>query len=135
MPADVFCATTDKSIAEFITDLGKSMAMHSFIIHNEEQMEMVRHFGHQGVALAEDFDLHMVQVCSPKKAAQSLSENLERAVLLPQFIVVFTQNQKTQIRMLRYGRELVAELVDDADFPEINSAMCGNLVSAIREAL
>ena len=96
---------------------------------------MVRHFGHQGVALAEDFDLHMVQVCSPKKAAQSLSENLERAVLLPQFIVVFTQNHKTQIRMLRYGRELVAELVDDADFPEINSAMCGNLVSAIHEAL
>lgn len=135
MSADVFCTTTDKNIADFIEALGKSMAMHSFIIHNEEKMEMVRHFGHQGVALAEDFDLHMVQVCSPKKAARSLSENLERAVLLPQFIVVFTQNQKTQVRMLRYGRELVAELVDDADFPELNAALCDSLISAITEAL
>ena len=135
MSADVFRATTAKSIVEFINDLGKSMAMHSFIIHNEEKMEMVHHFGHQGVALAADFDLHMVQVCAPKKAAQSLTENLERAVLLPQFIVVFTQDQKTQIRLLRFGPELVAELVDDADFPEINSTMCDNLISAINTAL
>lgn len=135
MSADVFRATTDKTIADFIKSLGKSMTMHSFVIHNEEKMEMVRHFGHQGVALAEDFDLHMVQVCAPKKAARSLSENLERAVLLPQFIVVFTQDQKTQIRMLRYGRELVAELVDDNEFPEINAANCDSLITAIKEAL
>jgi len=76
-----------------------------------------------------------VQVCSPKKAARSLSENLERAVLLPQFIVVFTQDQKTQVRMLRYGRELVAELVDDADFPEQHAVLCDSLISAINEAL
>ncbi|RLB61456.1 MAG: DUF302 domain-containing protein [Deltaproteobacteria bacterium] len=135
MAADVFCTTTDKSIVDFINDLARSMTLHNFIIHNEEKMEMVRHFGHQGVALAEDFDLHMVQVCSPKKAARSLSENLERAVLLPQFIVVFTQDQKTQVRMLRYGRELVAELVDDADFPEQNAVLCDSLISAINEAL
>ncbi len=135
MSAEVFRTTTDKSIDDFISDLGRSMTMHSFVIHNEEKMEMVRHFGHHGVALAEGFDLHMVQVCAPKKAAQSLSENLERAVLLPQFIVVFTRDQKTQVRMLRYGRELVAELVDDADFPEINGAMCDSLISAINKAL
>ena len=135
MAADVFCTTTDKSIVDFINDLARSMTLHNFIIHNEEKMEMVRHFGHQGVALAEDFDLHMVQVCSPKKAARSLSENLERAVLLPQFIVVFTQDQKTQVRMLRHGRELVAELVDDADFPEQNAVLCDSLISAINEAL
>ena len=135
MSADVFCATTDKSVVDFINDLARSMTLHSFIIHNEERMEMVRHFGHQGVALAEDFDLHMVQVCAPQKAAQSLSENLERAVLLPQFIVVFTRDRKTQVRMLRYGRELVAELVDDTDFPELNAVMCDSLISAINDAL
>jgi hypothetical protein len=135
MSVDVFRTTTDKSITDFIEALGKSMTMHSFIIHNEEKMEMVRHFGHQGVALAEDFDLHMVQVCAPKKAARSLSENLERAVLLPQFIVVFTQDQKTQVRMLRYGQELVAKLVDDIEFPGINEAMCNSLISAINDAL
>ncbi|MDX2494365.1 MAG: DUF302 domain-containing protein [Desulfuromusa sp.] len=135
MFADVFRTETEKSIVDFIKSLGKSMAMHGFIIHNEEKMEMVRHFGHQGVALADGFDLHMVQVCAPKKAAQSLTENLERAVFLPQFIVVFSKNRKTQVRMLRFGSELVAELVDDADFPEINEAVSDSLVSAITEAL
>ncbi len=135
MAVDIFRATTDKTVTAFIKALGKTMAMRSFVIHNEEKMEMVHHFGHQGVALAEDFDLHMVQVCSPKKAARSLSENLERAVLLPQFIVVFTQDETTQVRMLRYGRELVAELVDDRDFPEINAANCESLIAAIHEAL
>ena len=135
MSADVFRVTTDKTVVDFIKDLGRSMAMHSFIIHNEEKMEMVRHFGHQGVALAEDFDLHMVQVCAPQKSARSLLANLERAVLLPQFIVVFTQDQKTQVRMLRFSRELVAELVDDADFPELNATMCDSLICAINEAL
>lgn len=135
MFADVFRTETEKSIVDFIKSLGKSMAMHGFIIHNEEKMEMVRHFGHQGVALADGFDLHMVQVCAPKKAAQSLTENLERAVFLPQFIIVFTKNKKTQVRMLRLGSELVAELVDDADFPEINEAVSDSLVSAITEAL
>ncbi len=135
MSTDVFRAETDKGVVDFISTLGKSMAMHGFIIHNEEKMEMVHHFGYQGVALAEGFDLHMVQVCAPKKAAQSLSENLERAVFLPQFIVVFSKNNKTQVRMLRFGRRLVAELVDDADFPEINEAVCNSLISAINAAL
>ena len=135
MTTDIFRAETDKGVVDFIKALGKAMAMQGFIIHNEEKMEMVRHFGYQGVALADGFDLHMVQVCAPKKAAQSLSENLERAVFLPQFIVVFSKNNKTQVRMLRFGRGLVAELVDDADFPELNEAVCDSLTSAIKEAL
>ncbi len=135
MPTDVFHAETGKGIVDFIGALGKAMAMQGFIIHNEEKMEMVHHFGHQGVALADGFDLHMVQVCAPKKAAQSLSENLERAVLLPQFIIVFSKNNKTQVRMLRFDREQVAELVDDAEFPETHGAVCENLISAIKAAL
>lgn len=135
MSADVFHAETDKSIVGFIQDLGKTMAMQGFIIHNDDKMEMVHHFGHHGVELAEGFDLRMVQVCAPKKSAQSLMENLERAVLLPKFIVVFTKNNQTQVRMLRIYQDLVAELVDDVSFPAMHETVCDSLVSAIEEAL
>lgn len=45
-------------------------------------------------------------------------ENLERAVLLPKYIVVFSKENKTQVRMLQFSNALVAELVDDAAFPK-----------------
>ena len=135
MSAGVFRTETNKSIIDFIKDLGKSMAMQGFIIHNEEKTELVHHFGHHGLELAEGFDLNMVQVCSPKKSAQSMTENLERAVLLPKFIVVFSQSGKTQVRMLLLDQELVAELVDDAEFPVMHEAVSDSLISAIKEAL
>jgi len=135
MSAGVFRAETNKSIIGFIKDLGKSMAMQGFIIHNEEKTELIHHFGHHGLELAEGFDLNMVQVCSPKKSAQSMTENLERAVLLPKFIVVFSKSGKTQVRMLLLGQELVAELVDDAEFPVMHEAVSDSLISAIEEAL
>lgn len=135
MASDVFRAETDKSVSAFIKALGKTMALHGFIIHNEDRMEMIYHFGHHGVELAEGFDLNMVQVCSPKKSAQAMMENLERAVLLPKFIVVFTKDEKTQVRMLLLGRELVAELVDDAEFPALDEAEYSSLRLAIEEAL
>ena len=135
MASGVFRAETGKSISAFIKALGKTMALRGFIIHNEDKTEMVYHFGHHGVELAEGFDLNMVQVCSPRQSAQVLKENLERAVLLPKFIVVFTKDGKTQVRMLLLGRELVAELVDDAKFPELDEAEYNNLRLAIEETL
>lgn len=67
MTAEVFHTETQKDISHFIKDLGKTMAMQGFMIHNEDRMEMVHHFGHHGVELAEGFDLHMIQICAPKK--------------------------------------------------------------------
>ncbi len=135
MSVDVFHAETERSIVDFIQVLGKTMAMRGFMIHNDDKMEMVHHFGYHGVELTEGFDLRMVQVCSPKQSAQSLMENLERAVLLPKFIVVFSHNNKTQVRMLRIHHESVANLVDDAFFPELHEGVCDSLVAAIEEAL
>jgi hypothetical protein len=135
MRTKVFHGQTEKSVAAFISDLSRSMTMHGFMIHNEDRMEMVHHFGHHGVQLAADFDLHMVQVCAPKRSAQSLQTNLERAVLLPKFIVVFSKDGKTQVRMLRFGQELMSELVDDEDFPSQNAEMCDDLMAAIKTAL
>lgn len=135
MTSNVYHTQTNKSIADFIKDLGRSMTMHGFIIHNEDRMEMVHHFGHHGVELAEDFDLHMVQVCAPKRSAQSLQTNLERAVFLPKFIVVFSKDKITQVRMLRLDQRLLHELVDDQEFPQLNAAMCDDLQKAIESAL
>ncbi|MCK5912383.1 MAG: DUF302 domain-containing protein, partial [Desulfuromusa sp.] len=131
----VFHAETDKSIVDFVKDLGKSMAMHGFVIHNDDKMEMVHHFGHHGAELAEGFDLCMVQICEPKRSAKSMMENLERAVLLPKFIIVFTENNRTQVRMLRLSQELIAELVADAEFPAMQQAISDSLITAIEEAL
>ena len=55
---DVFRAQTQKCVTDFITDLRRSMTMSGFIIHNEDKMEMVRHFGYHGVDLSGDFDLN-----------------------------------------------------------------------------
>ena len=135
MSANVFQAETDKGIVDFVSDLGRSMAMNGFMIHNDDRMEMVHHFGHHGAELAEGFDLRMVQICAPKRSAKSMMENLERAVLLPKFIIVFTKNNRTQVRMLRLSHELIAELVDDAEFPAMQQAISDSLIVAIEEAL
>lgn len=98
-------------------------------------MEMVRHFGYHGVDLAGDADLHMVQVCAPKRSALSIQANIERAVLLPRFIVVFRAGDKTQVRLLRLGQELIGEIVDDAEYADIHQGISDDLRKAIEQAL
>lgn len=132
---DIFRAQTQKCVSDFIKDLGRSMTMSGFIIHNEDKMEMVRHFGYHGVELSSDFGLHMVQVCAPKRSALSLQANPERAVLLPRFIVVFKKNDATQVRLLRLGQDLISELIDDEDFIPLNESICEDLRNAIEQAL
>jgi hypothetical protein len=105
-----------------------------FFIHNESKMDMAHIFGRHGVEVAEGFDLHMVQICKPSKAGQSLSKNPERAVLMPKFVTTFTRDGKTQIRFLRYSRELVAKLIDDAEFPDSLVASFNEIIIIIEEA-
>lgn len=132
---DVFKAQTEKPLADFIKDLGRSMTMYGFIIHNEEKMEMVRHFGYHGVDLAGTSNLHMVQVCAPKRSALSIQTNIERAVLLPRFIVVFRKGNQTQVRLLRLGQELIADLIDDEDYVDVHEEISEDLRNAIEQAL
>jgi uncharacterized protein (DUF302 family) len=84
--------------------------------------------------VADGFDLHMIQICKPSKAGQSLSKNPERAVLMPKFVMTFTREGKTQIRFLRYSRELVAGLIDDEEFPDSLAASFQDIVVMIEEA-
>jgi uncharacterized protein (DUF302 family) len=108
---------TDKPLSQFVADLAAAARDKGFLIHNEDKMEMSHTFGRHGVEVAEGFDLHMIQICNPGKAAASMQRNPERAPLIPKFIIAFTRDGKTCVRMLRISSGLTAALLDDEDFP------------------
>lgn len=114
---NVYAGETTKSNSQFVQDLAVEAKKYGFIIHNEDKMAMAHSFGDHGVEVADDFDLHMIQLCMPQKAAKSLQANSERAILMPKFIMTFTRNGKTQIRFLRFSGENIKSVVDDQAFP------------------
>jgi uncharacterized protein (DUF302 family) len=134
MGAQIYQAETGKPLSQFVADMASAAARRGFFIHNESKMDMAHTFGRHGVEVAKGFDLHMIQVCRPQKAGKSLAKNPERAVLMPKFVVVFSDNGKTQIRFLKYSRELVATLVDDAEFPDSLTESFDDIVAVIEEA-
>lgn len=134
MKTSVYRKESEKSVEQFIADFGEIATSRDFTIHNEDKMEMAHTFGVHGLEVAEGFDLHMVQICKPRKAAKGLTTNPERAILMPKFVMVFTKDGKTQVRMLKYGRELVAELVDDEEFPAALEKTFNNLIAIIDDA-
>lgn len=131
---NLYIAETDKSNREFVKDLGKVVKKYGFVIHNENTMEMAHSFGRHGAEVAEGFDLHMIQICKPEKAAKSLSGNPERAVLMPKFIMTFTANDKTQIRFLRFSEDNIRAVVDDDKFPASLAETYQKIIAMINEA-
>lgn len=127
----IYKSETDKPVDEFVKDLTEMAKASGFTIHNEDKMEMAHTFGMHGVDVAENFDLHMIQVCKPTKAAKSLGKNPERAVLMPKFIMTFSDQGKTQIRFLHYTPETVRSLVDDKEFPESLSESFSQIINFI----
>ncbi len=113
----IYRSETTKPVDQFVKDLGGIAKSRGFLIHNEDKMELSHVFGRHGVEVADDFDLHMIQICKPEKAAISLSKNPERSVLMPKFIMTFSRDGQTQIRFVHYTQETVRELVDDDEFP------------------
>ena len=113
----IYRSATKKPVSQFVNDLRKVARTQGFSIYNEAKMEMARVFVHHGVDVPKDFDLHMVQICKPEKAAKSLSKNPERSVLMPKFIMVFSRDGLTQLRFAYHTTETVRALVDDDEFP------------------
>ena len=134
MEAEIYRAETEKKVATFVEDLASAAARRGFFIHNESKMDMAHTFGRHGVEVAEGFDLHMIQICKPQKAGKSLSKNPERAVLMPKFVVTFSNKGKTQIRFLRFSKNLVARLVDDPEFPDSLTESFDEIIAMIEEA-
>lgn len=132
--ANLYKSDTLKPVNQFVKDLGIAAKKRGFIIHNEDKMEMAHSFGKHGVDVAEGFDLHMIQICKPEKAAKSLTKNPERAILMPKFVIVFSKDNKTQIRFLSYTKDMVASLIDDSEFPESLDETYKNIITIIEEA-
>lgn len=116
--AELYKAETDKRLPLFVEDLALAAGRRGFTIHNEDKMAMAHTFSAHGLEVGQGFDLHMIQICKPERASQSLLKNPERAVLMPKFIITFTEEGKTQIRFLSYARELVESLVEDEEFSD-----------------
>lgn len=133
--AELYKGETVKPVWQFVADLKEVGLKKGFLIHNEDKMEMAHTFGSHGVQVAEGFDLHMIQICKPEKAAGSLQKNPERAALMPKFVTVFTAAGKTQVRFLRYNREMIDSLVQDAEFAVSVGATYDEIEQAIRESL
>ena len=134
MGAQIYQTESGKPVTQFVADLASAAARRGFYIHNESKMDIAHTFGRHGVEVAEGFDLHMIQVCKPAKAGKSLAKNPERAVLMPKFVVVFSDDGKTQIRFLKYSREMVANLIDDTEFPGSLTESFEEIVAMIEEA-
>lgn len=114
--AQLYRGETAKPVWQFVADLKEAGLRSGFLIHNEDKMEMAYTFGSHGVQVGEGFDLHMIQVCKPEKAAGSLQKNPERAALMPKFVTVFSAEGRTQVRFLRFNRQMIEELVQDDEF-------------------
>lgn len=116
--AELYQKETEKPLSQFIRDLKSAGKMRGFIIHNENSMEMAHTFGAHGVEVRQGFDLHMIQVCKPEKAAVSLQSNPERAALMPKFIMTFTRDNMTQVRFLIYNRPMIEALTGEPAFAD-----------------
>jgi uncharacterized protein (DUF302 family) len=134
LPDNLYRTESEKSTGRFVRDLFRVVEKNGFVIHNETTMDMAHSFGKHGAEVAAGFDLHMIQVCKPEKAAKSLSMNPERAVLMPKFIMAFSRNGRTQIRFLRYSRDNIRNIVDDDDFPASLAETYAKIVSMIEES-
>ena len=133
--AELYQKETEKPLAQFIKNLKSAGMTRGFIIHNESGMEMAHTFGAHGVEVAQGFDLHMIQICKPEKAAVSLQANPERAILMPKFVMIFTQNAKTQVRLLIYNRPMIEALVGEPAFADSLEESYNAIKNMIEEAL
>jgi len=133
--ATLVCRETDKSVEEVIAALQQVSNGTGFLIHNEDKMKMANTFGSHGVEVAEGFDLHMVQICNPDKAAPSLQKNHERAALIPKFVTIFSQDGKTQVRLLRLEPPLIEALIQDKDFAASSAKNYDAIIGLVDRAL
>lgn len=132
--AQVYRSTTNKPVERFVADLTEAAAADGFQVHNPTSMAMAGTFAGHGIPMDEGFDLHMVQLCKPQKAAASLAQNPERAVLMPKFVMAFSDAGVTQVRFLYYAPETVRALVDDPVFPASLAESCAQIIACIEAA-
>lgn len=133
--AEFYKKETDKPLVQFVADLKSAAGSKGFSIHNESGMDMAHTFGAHGVEVAQGFDLHMIQICKPEKAAASLQTNPERSALMPKFVMTFTRDGKTQVRFLIYNRPMIEALVGEPAFADSLAESYAAIKAMIEAAL
>lgn len=88
---DLSLAETSKSPADFARDFERIAGKYGFISNSAATMDMGKTFRAHGAEAGADFDLHLIQICKPGKAAKSLAANPEPAVLMPKFVMAFSR--------------------------------------------
>ncbi len=132
---DLYVVESGKSVSQFVADFAAVVKANDFVVNNFETMDMKKTFRAHGGEVADDFDLHMIQVCKPTKADKSLTMNPERAILMPKFVMVFSKAGKTQVRYLSFSDADIAELIlDDPKFSESVGQTFVKIRSMIDEA-
>ncbi len=135
MSDHLYRSETDKSSAVFARDLSAIVKKNGFVVHNENSMDMAHSFGQHGAEIADGFDLHMIQICKPEKAAASLQANPERAILMPKFVMTFAKGDKTEIRFFHFSADNIRAMVDDEVFPDSLAQTYEKIISMIEEAV
>lgn len=116
---DLYVVESSKGVSQFLADFAATLQANDFVINNIDTMDMKKTLASHGSEMPEDFDLHMIQLCKPSKAGKSLAMNLERAIFMPKFVMVFSKEGKTQVRYLSYGSaDISAFVVDDPAFAD-----------------
>ena len=89
---NVYAVESSKSVSGFVKDFAAVVKANNYVINNTATMDMKKTFAEHGGNVPEDFDMHMIHICKPTKADKSLTANPERAILMPKFVHVFSQN-------------------------------------------
>lgn len=131
----LYQAQTAKSTETFARDFKEIASANGFTIANQDTMDMARTFAAHGAEVAETFDLHMIQLCKPDKAAASLQQNPERAVLMPKFVMAFSNGEQTQIRFHHYCEETIRNTVDCPTFPDSLAGTYRKIIDMIEASL
>jgi len=125
---------TAKTPDQFAKDLEKVVTDNGLMVGNAETMDMAKTFTAHGADVPGEFDVFMVQICNPGKAAMSMNANPERSILMPKFVMVFSRDGKTQIRFFYYSAETIRAMVDDDVFPGSLAQTYEKIISMIDEA-
>jgi len=135
MSDHLYKTETTKAPDQFAKDLEKVVTDNGLMVGNASTMDMAKTFADHGADVPDGFDVFMVQICNPGKAAKSMSANPERSILMPKFVMVFSRDGKTQIRFFYYSAETISAMVDDDVFPGSLAQTYEKIISMIDEAV
>jgi len=112
--AEIYRAQSTKPLDSFVADFEKAAVKRGFSIHNRDNMAMADLYREKNHPMPEDFDLHMIKICKPDKSSQSFQTNIERAPLMPKFVMADIEVTEClrRVSLSELNDDLIAELTE-----------------------